>query len=311
MVRWISQSEVSKRSKDNVSSRLGPKLSVFSRLGTDASSSHVLSTSGPFTRNGKKRVIFKQIWVPKVKGKSPLDAPLRILSPPPSVLAVPASDKLESSPLCREASYQAKDCAAGPSILSYLEKTLHIGNTVIEDKEVEAQDSKASLSDSDSDSSSQDSDIDLNFDSLDPEEEGLLIQNLQQLDQELPEFDQESLDQYKSLCQQDKELEGVAELFEQRGGIEDEDLLTGLEVGVNPVKSTSGQILALSNSGSVPLSSSPYPSKSPLVDDHLPSISPSCVQNSLVFSGDKVECSSQGDSLSPLRCQICLHLCMS
>ena len=78
LVRWISQSEVSKRPKGNVLSRLGPKLSVFSRLGPGASSSHVLSTSGPSTRNGKK-VILKQIWVPKVKEKSLLGvAPLCI-----------------------------------------------------------------------------------------------------------------------------------------------------------------------------------------------------------------------------------------
>ena len=80
-------------------------------------------------------------------------------------------------------------------------------------------------------------------------------------------LDQEFLENEKSLCQQDMVLEGVAELFEQRGGIEDESLLSGLEVGVNPVKRTSGQILALTNTGSVPLSSSPYPSKPPHVDD--------------------------------------------
>ena len=76
LVRWIRESEVSKRSKDNIFSRLGLKLSVFSRLGIGASSSHVLSTSGPSTRSGKKKAILKQIWVSKVKEKSPLsDAP--------------------------------------------------------------------------------------------------------------------------------------------------------------------------------------------------------------------------------------------
>ena len=60
LVRWISQSEVSKKPKANVFSRLGPKFSVFSRLGLGAFSSHVLSTSGPSTRNGKKKVILKQ-----------------------------------------------------------------------------------------------------------------------------------------------------------------------------------------------------------------------------------------------------------
>ena len=124
----------------------------------------------------------------------------------------------------------------------------------------------------------------------------MFIQNLQQLDQEL---DQEIPEQDKSLCQQDMELECVAELFDQRGKIEDENLLSGLEVGVNPVKNTSGQILALPSTGSVPLSSSTF--KSPHVDDQFPSLSPSCVQNFMVFSSDKVECSSQGDSLLPIQ----------
>ena len=162
----------------------------------------------------------------------------------------------------------------------------------------------------DSNSSPQYSNIDLSFNSNDPEEEGLLIQNLQQLDQEFPELDHESPEQDKSLCQQDMELEEVAELFEQRGGIEDENLLSGLEVGVNPVKSISGQILALPNTRSVPLSSSPYSSKSPHVDDQFPSLSLSCVQNSLVFSSDKVECSSQGDSVLPIQEPSLPHLCM-
>ena len=60
---------------------------------------------------------------------------------------------------------------------------------------------------------------------------------------------------------------------------------------------TRGQILALPNIRSDPLSSSPYPSKPPHEDDKFPSLSLTCVQNFMVFSGDKVECSSQGDSI--------------
>ena len=81
---------------------------------------------------------------------------------------------------------------------------------------MEVQDSKTSFSAADLDSSSQDEDsnIDLSFDSDDPKEEGLLIQNLYQLNQEPPKLDQEFLEQDKSLYQPDMELEGVAELFE-------------------------------------------------------------------------------------------------
>ena len=97
------------------------------------------------------------------------------------------------------------------------------------------------------------------------------------------------------------ELEGVAELFEQKGGTEDESLSSSPKVGVNPVKSIGDHILAWPYTGSDPISSSLNPSKIPHADDQFSSFSPSGVQNSFDFSGDKGVCSSQGDGLLPIQ----------
>ena len=116
-------------------------------------------------------------------------------------LAIPASNKPKSSPTGQKASSEAEDCATVPLILVHPQKISQIGNTDIEEKEVEVQDSNASYFVSDLDPSYQVLDTDLCFESDDPKEEGLLIQNLHQLDQELLKLDQEFPEQDKSLCQ--------------------------------------------------------------------------------------------------------------
>ena len=114
LVRWICQSNASKTPKGNVFSKVVPKLSVFSRLGS-GSYSQVPSSSVLSTRNGKK-VYPKQIWVPKVKEKSPPVAPLGIHSNHSSGLVVSTSDKMVSPPICQKGASQTEGCAANSPI---------------------------------------------------------------------------------------------------------------------------------------------------------------------------------------------------
>ena len=183
LIRWVSQSNASKTSKGNVFSRLGPKFSVFSRLGPGLSS-QVPSSSISFTRKGKKKGFTRQIWVPKVKEKSPLAASLGIHFNPSFGLVVYASDKIVSSPICLKGASQAEGCAASPPISPPSEKNLQTGNTDVEEKVAETQASKDIFSASVSDSSSRDEDLDIDLSYVleDQDEEGLFTHNLQKLE---------------------------------------------------------------------------------------------------------------------------------
>ena len=142
------------------------------------------------------KVFRKQIWVPKVKEKSPPTALSGIHSNPSSSLIVFASDEMVSPPICQKGASQAKSCATNSPISLSLEKNLQKGNTDVEEKVAETQASKYTFSTSVSHFSSQDedSDTDLSYVLEDQDEEGLFIHNLQKLEHEFLELDLEFLE---------------------------------------------------------------------------------------------------------------------